>query len=71
MKKAIQIPLNPPFLKGDFNSPLRKRGGAGGIFRLQGAGSMSLPIPRDIDTLPIPIWTIALLPMTRDPSFFA
>ena len=31
MKIAIQIPLNPPLLKGDFNSPLRKRG-VGGDF---------------------------------------
>jgi hypothetical protein len=34
-KIAIQIPLNPPLSKGDFNSPLRKRG-AGGDFMLRG-----------------------------------
>ena len=27
----VEIPLNPPLLKGDFDSPLRKRG-AGGDF---------------------------------------
>ena len=35
MKIGFQIPLNPPLSKGDFNSPLRKRG-VGGIFMLRG-----------------------------------
>ena len=30
-----QIPLNPPLLKGDFTTPLWKRG-AGGIFHPRG-----------------------------------
>jgi hypothetical protein len=30
-RKKLQIPLNPPFPKGDFNTPLEK-GGQGGFF---------------------------------------
>jgi hypothetical protein len=35
VKNPVQIPLNPPFPKGDFKTPLWKRG-AGGIFYLRG-----------------------------------
>jgi hypothetical protein len=34
-REKLQIPLNPPLLKGDFNTPLWKRG-AGGIFHCRG-----------------------------------
>jgi hypothetical protein len=36
----VEIPLNPPLLKGDFDSPLRKRGAGGDLdaSRLPAAG---------------------------------
>jgi hypothetical protein len=40
---SVEIPLNPPLLKGDFDSPLRKRG-VGGIFILRGPDSIRDPV---------------------------